>query len=127
MSIIFSPLDRKTARSQDCKTARPKDCKTARPQDCKTAGLQDRKTAILQDSRRRRPDPQTLRPSDSQTSLSMYGYLKSVAGRKVSLIVLGETHLIRLSLPPALSFVPDALAPPKGCSPTMAPVGLSLM
>jgi hypothetical protein len=33
----------------------------------------------------------------------------------------------RLSLEPALSFVPDARAPPNGCWPTTAPVGLSLM
>jgi hypothetical protein len=28
---------------------------------------------------------------------------------------------------PALSFVPEALAPPNGCCPTTAPVGLSLI
>ena len=31
----------------------------------------------------------------------------------------------RLRLEPALSFVPEARAPPKGCWPTTAPVGLS--
>ena len=34
---------------------------------------------------------------------------------KFSLIVRGETHLSRLRYDPDLSFVPDALAPPKGC------------
>ena len=33
----------------------------------------------------------------------------------------------RLSTEPALSFVPEAREPPKGCWPTTAPVGLSLM
>ena len=44
---------------------------------------------------------------------------------KFSFIILGETHLKRLNTEPALSFVPEALAPPKGCCPTIAPVGLS--
>lgn len=33
----------------------------------------------------------------------------------VSLINLGETHLSKFKDDPALSLVPDALAPPKGC------------
>ena len=58
---------------------------------------------------------------------SRNGYLKSVAGIRVSLIVLGLTHRRRLRWLPALSFVPEALAPPNGCCPTIAPVGLSLI
>ena len=58
-------------------------------------------------------------------------YLESgslyLGGTKVSLIVLGETHLNRFKIEPALSFVPEPLAPPNGCCPTTAPVGLSLM
>ena len=34
-----------------------------------------------------------------------------------------ETQRTRLNMLPALSFVPDRLAPPKGCWPTTAPVG----
>ena len=34
---------------------------------------------------------------------------------------------MRFILEPALSLVPEARAPPKGCCPTTAPVGLSLM
>src|SRR3990170_5059813 len=57
----------------------------------------------------------------------MNGYSKLVAGEKVSLMVRGLVQRIRLRGPPALSLVPEPRAPPKGCSPTMAPVGLSLM
>jgi hypothetical protein len=46
---------------------------------------------------------------------------------KFSLIVRALVQRIRLSRLPALSFVPLARAPPKGCWPTTAPVGLSLM
>jgi hypothetical protein len=42
------------------------------------------------------------------------------------LIVRGLTQRIRFHIEPALSFVPEARAPPKGCWPTTAPVGLSL-
>lgn len=48
-------------------------------------------------------------------------------GEKFSLIDLMDTHRIRLSSLPALSFVPEARAPPKGCWPTTAPVDLPLM
>ena len=41
--------------------------------------------------------------------------------------VRGESHRVMLFRKPALSFVPECLDPPKGCLPTMAPVGLSLM
>ena len=44
-----------------------------------------------------------------------------------SLIVLVETQRMRLKIEPALSLVPDALAPPNGCCPTTAPDGLSLI
>ena len=39
----------------------------------------------------------------------------------------GEIQRSKLRGPPALSLVPDALAPPNGCWATAAPVGLSLM
>ena len=57
----------------------------------------------------------------------MNGYVWSRGGLNVSLIVLALTQRTRLSFDPALSFVPDDLAPPNGCWPTTAPVGLSLM
>src|SRR5262249_43258915 len=57
----------------------------------------------------------------------MCGYRCSVGGTNVSLMVRGDTHRARFSQEPALSFVPDARAPPNGCCPTTAPVGLSLM
>ena len=48
-------------------------------------------------------------------------------GLNVSFIERGETQRRRLSGLPALSFVPLPRAPPNGCCPTTAPVGLSLM
>src|SRR5437773_12520182 len=56
----------------------------------------------------------------------MCGYRYSLGGTNVSLIVRGEAQRIRFHIEPALSFVPEARAPPKGCWPTTAPVGLSL-
>lgn len=56
-----------------------------------------------------------------------YGYRHWVAGTNVSLIVLGLIQRRRFRLEPALSFVPLMRAPPNGCWPTTAPVGLSLM
>jgi hypothetical protein len=55
----------------------------------------------------------------------MNGYSKACGGAKVSLMVRGEIQRIRLRMEPALSLVPDPRAPPKGCCPTTAPVGLS--
>ena len=60
-------------------------------------------------------------------SSAMNGYLKSVGGAKVSFTVRALTQRTRFIFDPALSFVPDARAPPNGCWPTTAPVGLSLM
>jgi hypothetical protein len=48
-----------------------------------------------------------------------------IGGTKVSLIAR-EVQRIRLASEPALSLVPEARAPPNGCWPTTAPVGLSL-
>lgn len=53
------------------------------------------------------------------------GYRQSFGGARFSLIVRGLTQRMRLSMEPALSLVPEARAPPKGCRPTTAPVGLS--
>ena len=50
----------------------------------------------------------------------------AVAGTKVSLIDRGLAQRIRFHIEPALSLVPEARAPPNGCWPTTAPVGLSL-
>src|SRR5215213_9082226 len=58
---------------------------------------------------------------------AMKGYVKSRGGANVSLIVRALTQRTRFSFEPALSFVPDPRAPPNGCWPTTAPVGLSLM
>ncbi len=57
----------------------------------------------------------------------MYGYFHSFGGTNVSLIDRGEVQRSRLTAAPALSLVPEARAPPNGCWPTTAPVGLSLM
>ena len=57
----------------------------------------------------------------------MNGYLQSCGTSSVRLTDLGLIHRNRLRGPPALSFVPLALAPPNGCWATTAPVGLSLM
>src|SRR5690242_169794 len=56
----------------------------------------------------------------------MCGYRWSVGGTNVSLIARGDTQRSRFQIEPALSFVPEARAPPNGCCPTTAPVGLSL-
>ena len=48
-------------------------------------------------------------------SSAINGYLKSVGGTKFSLIVLGETQRYRFNTEPALSLVPEPLAPPNGC------------
>src|SRR4028118_1817256 len=42
-------------------------------------------------------------------------------------MVRGDVQRTRLSMEPALSLVPEAREPPKGCWPTTAPVGLSLV
>jgi hypothetical protein len=47
-------------------------------------------------------------------------------GTDVSLMARGDDQRMRLFDQPALSFVPEARAPPKGCCPTTDPVGLSL-
>jgi hypothetical protein len=57
----------------------------------------------------------------------MYGYFHDVGGARFSFTDRGETQRTRFNSEPALSFVPDARAPPNGCCPTTAPVGLSLM
>ena len=59
-------------------------------------------------------------------SVSMCGYRYAVGGTNVSLIVRGDAQRSRFSGEPALSLVPEARAPPNGCCPTTAPVGLSL-
>ena len=56
----------------------------------------------------------------------MNGYAKCFGGTNVSLIARGLVQRMRFHSDPALSFVPEALAPPKGWRPTTAPVGLSL-
>ena len=45
----------------------------------------------------------------------MKPYSNDLGGLKVSLIVLAETNLYKFIDDPALSFVPEALEPPKGC------------
>ena len=54
------------------------------------------------------------------------GYRWSVGGCRFSLSVRGAVQRSRFSGEPALSWVPEARAPPNGCWPTTAPVGLSL-
>src|SRR5262245_1398320 len=57
---------------------------------------------------------------------AMNGYHGSRGGTKFSFTVRALVQRIRLSMLPALSFVPLARPPPNGCCPTTAPVGLSL-
>ena len=45
-----------------------------------------------------------------------------MGGTNVSLIVRGKTHLNKLTIAPALSFVPEHHAPAKGSWPTTAVV-----
>jgi len=59
-----------------------------------------------------------------QTSFD--GYSTEVSFKKLSLIALMLTNLDSKFAEPALSFVPDALAPPNGCCATTAPVLLQL-
>src|SRR6202050_4445839 len=63
----------------------------------------------------------------SRNCQPMWGERESGGGSERSLIVRVFTQRIRLKIEPALSLVPLALAPPNGCWPTTAPVGLSLM
>ena len=42
-------------------------------------------------------------------------------------MVLGLIQRSKFNFEPALSLVPDCLAPPKGCCPTTAPVGLTFI
>ena len=56
----------------------------------------------------------------------MCGYRHSVGAAPCSLIDRVDNHRNRFCDDPALSFVPDARAPPNGCWPTIEPVGLSL-
>lgn len=82
-----------------------------------------------QGKRRSRPAPPRGEEVSTGYSASavMCGYLKSVGGRKFSLMARGEVQRMRFHREPALSFVPEARLPPNGCWPTTAPVGLSLM
>ena len=57
----------------------------------------------------------------------MCGYSWDLAATNVSLMERALVQRMRFSGEPALSLVPDARPPPKGCWPTTAPVGLSLM
>ena len=56
----------------------------------------------------------------------MNGYPTLRAATKVSFTTRGEAQRSKLYELPALSLVPEARAPPNGCWPTTAPVGLSL-
>lgn len=91
-----------------------------RVETCDEAALQRARRAA---SRRAAPLP-TLR---RRPYFPRNGYRQSVGGVNVSLIDRGDTQRMRLPGAPALSLVPLARLPPKGCWPTTAPVGLSLM
>ena len=71
------------------------------------------------------------RPSDDGRSRirphPRNGRRQSSGWTAVSLMFRGESQRKRFSTEPALSFVPERRAPPNGCRPTIAPVGLSLM
>jgi hypothetical protein len=70
-------------------------------------------------------DPRRSKDGRRAYSASMNGYSNDRAGAKVSLMARGLIQRTRFRMEPALSFVPLARAPPKGCWPTTAPVGLS--
>jgi hypothetical protein len=53
---------------------------------------------------------------------SFEGYSTLTVGRVSSFIDLMLTKRDKMAAEPALSLVPDARAPPKGCCPTTAPV-----
>lgn len=61
-----------------------------------------------------------------QSPGAWFGQRCSVGGTNVSLMDRGEVQRSRFCGDPALSLVPDPPAPPNGCRPTTAPVGLSL-
>ena len=60
-----------------------------------------------------------------ERAAQIYTVAESVGGANVSLITRVLIQRCRLALDPALSLVPAPRAPPKGCCPTTAPVGLS--
>lgn len=70
------------------------------------------------------PNPVHTHPHP-QTSL--LGYSTLVVGPNSSFMLLMLTNRPMMAALPALSLVPDALAPPNGCWPTTAPVLLQLM
>src|SRR5690606_37479920 len=67
------------------------------------------------------------RPRDVRAAQPGWGREEAVGGTKVSLIDRGLDQRARFWAEPALSLVPEARPPPKGCCPTTEPVGLSLM
>ena len=71
--------------------------------------------------------PLPHREGDEAYSSSMNEYRYWVGGAKFSFTLRADTQRRRFILEPALSLVPLARPPPKGCCPTTAPVGLSLM
>src|SRR2546423_1708822 len=77
-----------------------------------------------QQEKRHRQRPHQER---SLQASAMNGYHGSRGGTKFSLIDRALVQRIRLSRLPALSLVPLARAPPNGCCPTTAPVGLSFL
>lgn len=64
--------------------------------------------------------------SKSKPYTLLLTYSTSTVGPNSSLMLLTLTNLDSKLALPALSFVPDALAPPNGCCPTTAPVDLQL-
>lgn len=66
-------------------------------------------------------------PPSSPAQISLLGYSTLVVATNSSFIVLMFTNLPMIAELPALSLVPEALAPPNGCCPTTAPVLLQLM
>lgn len=56
-----------------------------------------------------------MTPREPRLDQPMCGYRWSVGGTKFSLIDLGDTQRRRFQIEPALSLVPEARPPPKGC------------
>src|SRR5262249_19812198 len=97
------------------------------PRRDQTCREQDRSPDELAIHDRSHARPRARGACAGRYASSRNGYRKSVGGTNVSLSVRAATNRRRFSGEPALSSVPDARAPPNGCWPTTAPVGLSLM
>ncbi len=127
---ISREFQRFYARPMRKSPARPRRSPEERPRaDCSECWAQTPRekhvTITLRDVRSRGRHSR-LRRATNRHCACINGYSIDVGATNVSLIVRGDAQRRRLTALPALSFVPEARAPPNGCWPTTAPVGLSL-